>query len=162
MTNFSKHLLPLALLPMSGCSLLSSILENTVEAPTVVFNEIQLSSLSLSGLDLVFSLSAYNPNSIGLTIDHIEYSVAFDGNLVGNGESVSNIPLTARSDSSFELDFSVNFSDLVGLGINAMSGDPHTVSVDAVVHIATALGDIPVRVGHTVDLEYHTYGGSNY
>jgi len=110
-----------------------------------------LRSVSLSGLDLVFSLSAYNPNAIGLNIEHIEYNVAFDGSLIGQGESVTNIPLTSRETSVFELDFTANFSDLIGLGINVMSGGQHTVSFDSVVHVATPIGDIPVRVGHTVE-----------
>ena len=153
--NFNRQLVvPLALLSMCGCSLLSSIVENTIEVPTVVCQDIQLRSVSLSGLDVVFSLSAYNPNPIGLNIDQIEYSVAFDGSLVGRGESVSNIPLAARDHSSFVLDFAVSYSDLVGLGINVLSGGQHTVALDSVVHVATPIGDIPVRVGHIIEVGF--------
>jgi len=142
------------MLNLGGCTLLSSVLENTVEAPTIVCDEIQVASVSLSGVDLVFSINAYNPNPIGLNVDHVEYSVAFDGNLVGQGESLSGVTLTAREDSEFELAFSLSFSDLVGLGINAVSGGHHTVALDSVVHVATPLGDLPVRVGHSVDLSF--------
>ncbi len=149
---FRQFVLPLVIVPLCGCSLLASILENTVEAPTVVCQDIQLRSVNLSGLDLVFSINAYNPNAIGLDIGQVEYSVAFDGNLVGRGQSDSTIPLRARENSQFELDFSVDYSDLLGLGINALTGGSHTVAFDAVVHVATPLGDVPVRVGHSVEI----------
>ena len=147
MRGVAKVLVASALIPATtGCATLQELLMASVKPPEVECTRITLESISLSGVTLGFDFSAYNPNPVGLTLEGVAYGVSFDGATIGTGRSTTSIPLSGNSSSTFNVEFTAEYAELIEAGLAALGGGNHTIRLDADVSVDTPIGPMPVHL----------------
>lgn len=73
-----------------------TLIESVLEKPTVEFRSVSVRDGNKDGATAVIALDVINPNSIGLDVDHLDYSLSIGGREVAKAD-VQNIAKLAPS-----------------------------------------------------------------
>lgn len=115
--------------------------------PTVKFQGVRLSSLSLTGSTLFIQLGVHNPNRFALTSTHTEYKLFVDDTIVvGQGQSNDTLSVAARDSATITLPLDLSWEDLTRAGGGALAAGEVNYRVVGKFTTATPLGayDIPL------------------
>ena len=93
---------------LAGCK----SMEHFFQKPTVSFDKMSISGMSLFDADLLFSFSVNNPNPIGGTIRKGQYRLSIEDFIVAEGVLDKGVSLQARGSRSIDLPVHINFMDL--------------------------------------------------
>lgn len=107
--NRKKTLLTLmSIITIAGCA----ALQDFVEEPTIEFENIDITNLSLFQSTPVFTFKATNPNPVGVTVKKIAYDLKINDKKFVKGVTEKKIVLPASGSSTFDLPFTINHLDL--------------------------------------------------
>jgi len=122
-----------------------------LEKPTVSLQGVEVTSVSLAGLDARVSLSIMNPNSIGLPLRALDWELSIGGAspIRGRANLSENIP--ARGTAPVDVDLHVSATTAMETATRIASG-ANDYHVSGVLHFETKLGDIAVEFDHTGEL----------
>ena len=105
MTRLLVLILPLLLL--SGCSLL----QKSIQEPTVHMEKVRLISLGFDHAELEFELRIDNPNRIGITLTELDYVLFLSDQRFLSGSSAVRTTLTAHESTRLKLPVRVVFKE---------------------------------------------------
>ena len=158
-------LLTLILLP--GCETMQSMLGD-MNKPTVAFESMRFSDLSLEKADMLFDVKVSNPYGVALPVSDIGYGLSTSGSSVISGQAKISESIPANGSKVITLPVSLVFADLLKAGGQVRAGQllPYQadikLSVDTPVLGILALpmrqtGKVPVPAVPEVSLESMTY-----
>lgn len=136
--------LALILLVASGCD---KVAKEVFQQPTVKFQRVRLSSLSLTGSTLFIELGVHNPNRFPLNSTHTEYKLFVDDTIVvGQGQSNDTLHVGARDSATITLPLDLSWEDLTRAGGGALAAGAVNYRVVGKFTTSTPIGayDIPV------------------
>lgn len=93
---------------LAGCK----SMEHFFQKPTVSFDKMSISGMSLFDADLLFTFTVNNPNPIGGTIRKGQYRLSIEDNLVTEGVLNKGVSLKAGGSRSIDLPVHINLMDL--------------------------------------------------
>ena len=93
---------------LAGCQ----SMEHIFQKPTVSFEKMSISGMSLFDADLLFTFRIDNPNPIGGTIRKGQYRLSIEDFIVAEGVLDKGVSLQARGSRSIDLPVHINFMDL--------------------------------------------------
>jgi LEA14-like dessication related protein len=93
------------LLGLSACS-------PTLVKPDLALQEVELTGVSFSSIDLAFLIKVTNPNPVGVTIDKLLYHLELDNATLGSGELLNPISIKGSSSEVVTLPFSASMNGL--------------------------------------------------
>lgn len=106
------------------------------DPPEVSLERLQVSDFTLSHATLLAGLRLYNPNSIDLTIERVNYSLSLNGIKVSSGQSLESVSLPANDYGDVTLRLSAAYLDLLRFIQTAQKGDLLNYSLLGEVEVA--------------------------
>ncbi|MBI1822662.1 MAG: LEA type 2 family protein [Nitrospirae bacterium] len=80
--------------------------------PDLALQEIELTGVSFSSIDLAFLIKVTNPNSVGVTVDKLNYRLELNEETLGAGELITPISLKESGSEVVTLPFSTSINGL--------------------------------------------------
>lgn len=90
----------------------ASLAKKVFDPPQVGVERVEFKNIALTGADLVIHLKIHNPNSIGATLNKIEYALDIDGERLVRGQKDDKTEIAANNTSVIALPVSVSYSGL--------------------------------------------------
>ena len=109
----------IALTAMAGIVSSCATLKEGLKEPEVSVTDMQVKAVSLSDMQLDFTLGVDNPNPLGIKLSGLKYKLDIDDKSLLSGDSKQKLKVKANSRSSVTLPLSINYKDLAG-GIGAL------------------------------------------
>lgn len=109
-------LVVLMLAGLSACAL------KPVIAPEVSLADLQISELSLTHANMLAGLKIFNPNSVGLTIEQVNYTLSLNGIAVSSGQSAKEVRIGAEEYATLNLRMSSAYWDLLRIFNQVQTG----------------------------------------
>jgi len=118
LSHYSRFLvLALFVSLLSACA----TLQQALKEPEVAVQDLRLSKLSLSGMELDFILGVKNPNPLGIKLSGLSYRLDVQQRKLLSGSSKQKLKLAANGSSRVTLPLSLDYRELQG-GIEALLG----------------------------------------
>lgn len=139
------------LLILLGASLVScSALKESIKKPEVAMQKVNVTGISLSGMDVAFVLGVKNPNPLGLTLDGLSYKLDIEDKPLLKGKTRQKLKLAANGSSSLTLPLALAYGEMFD-GVSAL------VKQDKVRYalggeIDFGLFQLPYKTSGTIDL----------
>lgn len=105
-----KLILSALALSLSACA---GMRPNSLEAPELSVVNVTPQNFSLRQQVLRFSLSAFNPNSVDLPIEEIDFVTRFAGVEVGQGTLAEPVTLAANGKTPIDIDVTADMSKVM-------------------------------------------------
>lgn len=96
----------MAILCFTGCN---SIVKDLIKSPEVRLDKVRIENVKFMSADLIFDLEVFNPNSINLKIDSIDYQLTLDDKEFANGHVHKIKELPAGQKTQIEIPVNVEF-----------------------------------------------------
>lgn len=109
-------LVVLMLAGLSSCAL------KPVIAPEISLADLQISELSLTHANMLAGLKIFNPNSVGLTIEQVNYTLSLNGIAVSSGQSAKEVRIGAEEYATLDLRMSSAYWDLLRIFNQVQTG----------------------------------------
>lgn len=118
MSRYLRLLFALVLLlGLAGCAMLQS----SIQQPEIQVQQVDITRLSLSDVDLAVRLGVHNPNPIGLRLAGLNYRLEAEQRALLQGSSEQALRVGAGEQAAITLPLSLSFADLAG-GLQAILG----------------------------------------
>ena len=82
---------------------------STLIKPDFSVQEIELTGVSFSTVDLAFKVKITNPNRVGVTVERLSYRLALNNIELGSGDLLKPVSLNASDSQMVTLPFSSSF-----------------------------------------------------
>jgi LEA14-like dessication related protein len=119
----------LLLVGLSACAL------KPVVAPEVSLADLQITELSLTHANLLAGLKIYNPNSVGVTIKQVDYTLSLNGIRVSSGQSAKEVSIGAEESGLLNLRLSSAYWDLLRILNQVQTGQTAKFALDGKVKV---------------------------
>lgn len=126
-----------------SCAQLQNILKEAINKPTVSFEKMSLSDLTLFDTTMLFDFKVTNPNPVGIRVRNIGYDLKIYGNGFAKGVLDKGIDMSANSSNVVQLPVKVNFMDLFKTGMDYIQNDQVNYDISGTVGIGSF--DIPYQ-----------------
>lgn len=130
-------------------SLLTSCAAMQPASPEINLIGLFIDEVTLSHVNMVANLRLYNPNTVSLQVESIEYQLYLNGVRVSSGRSVSGMEISANDYGSFDLRLSTAYWDLFRFVNNFQEGE----NIDYHLIGKVQVGGFGV-IGHTFDFDH--------
>jgi LEA14-like dessication related protein len=90
----------------------ASFVKTLFNPPQVGIDRVEFKNVALTGTDLVIHLKIHNPNSVGATLNRIEYTLDIDGERLLGGKKEDKTEIKSNDTSLIALPVSVNYSGM--------------------------------------------------
>ncbi|MGM0595018.1 MAG: LEA type 2 family protein [Pseudomonadota bacterium] len=115
MKTLITHLLRPATLALLGLALTAcATLQEVVKEPEVTVRAMRVAAVSLSDMQLDFTLGVDNPNPVGLSLKGLSYRLSVDDQSLLAGESKTQMKVAANGSSDVSLPLTLNYRELSG------------------------------------------------
>ncbi len=102
--------------------------------PEVSLTALQLESFSLSHADLSANLRIFNPNSMAVTIERVDYTLLLEDIEIADGRSVMPVRIGARDSGDLEIRLSTAYSSLMQV-ISGLNNNEVKFSLDGSIQL---------------------------
>ncbi len=139
------------LLILLGVSLVScSALKESIKKPEVAVQKVNVTGISLSGMDVAFVLGVKNPNPLGVSLEGLSYKLDIEDKQLLKGKTQQKLKVAANGSSSLTLPLALAYGDMFD-GVSAL------VKQDKVHYalggeIDFGLFQLPYKSSGTIDL----------
>lgn len=145
----SAVLAGLVLVTQTGCANVSRLLAGALEPPTAEFSQLHLRDWSFEEVTMDFEFAVTNPNTIGLTLEGLDYELDLDGKGLFSGDTASRLRLEPSGTAPVRLPLTVRFTELAdNLATLLSDRDEVPFRVAVAMQVATPGGPIRVPVEH--------------
>jgi LEA14-like dessication related protein len=122
-------ILSLALFIISGCAELQNIIKQAgIKKPTAQVTNSKINGLSFSSVDLLFDIQVDNPNSVGVNLAGMDYSLMINQNSLFSGDKNDPLKIEATKSSTIQIPVTLKFKDIYQTVKDLGSGDKSTYS----------------------------------
>jgi len=129
-------LLPLGVLPTTGCKTLRMILKEAgVKEPELKIVGMRIDQVTLDAIHSIFDVEIKNPNKVGVRLSGLDYALDLDGKRLADGQTKT--PLDLPAEDAAKTTFGMRFP-LATLGDNLMTflkKKEAPYAIDAVFHV---------------------------
>lgn len=120
----------------------ASLAKKVFDPPQVGVERVELKSIALTGAELIVHVKINNPNSIGATLNYLEYTFDVDGERLIRGQKNDKIAVAAKNLSVFTLPLTVNYAGLKAGISGALSKKSLPFNFIGKVVLDTPVGDL--------------------
>jgi LEA14-like dessication related protein len=103
-----SSLLLLLVLGLTSCA----ALKESIKKPEVSVQKVNVTGITLSGMDVAFVLAVKNPNPLGITLDGLSYKLDIEDKKLLSGKSGQKLKLAANGSSSLTLPLSLAYKEM--------------------------------------------------
>jgi LEA14-like dessication related protein len=152
MKQRSIFVIPLLLVVIGATTSCASLAKKIFDQPQVGVDHVDISKVDLTGADLVVFVKIHNPNSVGATLNHIEYALDIDGDRILRGMKQDKTTIASNDTSIIPLPVSVAYSGLkTGVsGLLTKKSLPYVFSGKVVLD--TPVGDMKFDISEKGDI----------
>ncbi|AFM14797.1 Late embryogenesis abundant protein 2 [Turneriella parva DSM 21527] len=97
---------------IAGSLQCASLVKTIFNPPQVGVDRVEFRNVALTGTDLVVHIKIHNPNSVGATLNHIEYALDVDGDRLLNGKKEDKTEIKSNDTSIIALPVTINYTGL--------------------------------------------------
>ena len=97
---------------LAGSFHCASFVKTLFNPPQVGIDHVEFKNVALTGTDLVVHVKIHNPNSVGATLNRIEYTLDLDGDRLLGGKKEDRTEILSNDTSIIALPVSVNYSGM--------------------------------------------------
>lgn len=108
-----------AMMAMAAMVSSCATLKDALKEPEVSVTDMQIKAVSLSDMQVDFTLGVKNPNPLGISLSGMRYKLDVDDKSMLSGDSRQKLKVKANSSSTLSLPLSINYKDLAG-GVGAL------------------------------------------
>lgn len=114
---------------LSACAL------KPVVAPEVSLQDLQITELSLTHANMLAGLKIFNPNSVAVNIQQVDYALSLNGIRVSSGQSAKEVSIGAEEYGNLSLRMSSAYWDLLRIFNQVQSGKTAKFLLDGKVKV---------------------------
>lgn len=108
--NYGRY--ALALLAVTTTFHCASLAKKIFDPPQVGVERVEFQKLHIAGVDLIVHIKINNPNSIGATLNHLDYTFDIDGERLLKGKKEDKTTILSNNASFIALPISVSYAGL--------------------------------------------------
>jgi LEA14-like dessication related protein len=128
-----------------GCTFLGRVFEK----PQVAFSRVAVDELSFSGLTARFIFTVENPNTVGIDLAKLDYSLVLDGRPFANGSTEAGLHVPPSKTGELTVPLTLSFGQMVD-GLTAVfKRDSIAYAMKTQLSFATSVGPLVVPVEST-------------
>lgn len=90
----------------------ASLAKKIFDPPQIGIDHVEIRQIALTGADLVVHVKINNPNSLGVTLNRLEYTLDVDGERLVRGQRDEKTTIAANHLSIIDLPLTVNYAGL--------------------------------------------------
>lgn len=124
----------------TGCAVLLDVLRATVQEPTLTFQSVALTDVSLTGLTLDTAWRLDNPNAVEISLASIEYALSVENAPVISGSPAQGLQIPAQGSTVLHFPATVTFQSVGILVQTFASKDTATYKVGGAIGVQTPMG----------------------
>lgn len=124
----------------TGCAALLDVLRATVQEPTLTFQSVALTDVSLTGLTLDTAWRLDNPNAVAISLASIEYALSVENAPVISGSPAQGLQIPAQGSTVLHFPATVTFQSVGILVQTFASKDTATYKVGGAIGVQTPIG----------------------
>lgn len=103
-----SSLLLLAAIGLTSCA----ALKESIKKPEVSVQKVNVTGITLKGMDVAFVLGVKNPNPLGITLEGLSYKLDIEDKPLLKGKSGQKLKLAANGSSSLTLPLSLAYKEM--------------------------------------------------
>ena len=100
------------LVAVAGSLQCASLVKTIFNPPQVGIDRVEIRNVALTGSDLIVHVRINNPNSIGATLNQIDYALDVDGDRLLNGKKEDKTEIRSNDTSTIALPVTINYTGL--------------------------------------------------
>lgn len=100
----------IGLIFVAGCASVQNLMN--IKKPDVKVQNVRITGLTFSAIDLSFNLAIDNPNSLAISLAGFDYDLILNENSFLKGQQDKSISIESRSTSQVEIPLQLSFSDI--------------------------------------------------
>ncbi len=132
------------LIGISACQKAGEIIKENLQTPKVSLEDLAVTGVSSSKLDLAAKLGVDNPNPIGLNLAGLDYALELSGKPVFSGESSEGMSIAASGKSTVKVPISLTYDNLKKVYDLASGKDEIPYRLSGQVKLNTPIGPMPI------------------
>lgn len=137
------------LLALTSCEVLGDIVSN----PTAQVDSIEITGVSINGVEVTLNVEIDNPNPVGLTLDAYDYGLIVEEKDIVTGRREDSVALKANGKSILPIPIELNFDDLATVGSTLLNDDTVPVGAELGLEVAIPyIGTVRLDVSGTVEV----------
>lgn len=148
-----RRLLFAAIIAASALSLqCASLMGKVFDKPQVGVDRVEIKKIDFTGVDLIVHVKINNPNSVGATLNHIDYAFDVEGDRLLKGTKEDKTQIKSNDLSIIPLPVSVSYAGLKSgiAGVLTKKSLPYVLSGKVVLD--TPIGDLSFDIGDKGDI----------
>jgi LEA14-like dessication related protein len=139
-------LVALLLVLASGCKELMSMLSSSFKEPAFNFKKLDLTDISLGGLNLDTVWALDNPNQVGISLASIDYALFVEQKQVVAGAPQQGFQIAPNATSDLHFPAGIKFADIAQVVSTFLTKDNATWKAEGGLGISTPIGTIRLPI----------------
>ncbi len=137
-------------IPLSGCATLQNVMKSVgYQDPSVEIVSMAVTDWRLTQLGTTFDVAIRNPNSVGFTLQGIQYGLKVDGHQLTTGRSETPVTVAANGSTTTKLAFDFPLAETANALIALLSKPEVDYALDSAFEIGRPDFAITVPVNKT-------------
>ncbi|MBL8033359.1 MAG: LEA type 2 family protein [Leptospiraceae bacterium] len=120
----------------------ASLAKKIFDPPQVGVAKVEFSKVDLTGVDLIVHVKIHNPNSVGATLNRIEYAFDVEGERLLKGTKADKTKILSNDTSLIPLPVSISYAGLKSGIAGALSKKSLPFAFQGKVVLDTPIGDL--------------------
>ncbi|MBX3722140.1 MAG: LEA type 2 family protein [Turneriella sp.] len=145
--NQSRFLTPIFIAAAVFSLQCASLFKKVFDPPQVGVDRVEIKRIDFAGVDLIVHVKINNPNSIGATLNHIDYAFDVEGDRLLKGTKSDKTKIASNDLSIIPMPVSVSYAGLKSgiAGVLTKKSLPYQLSGKVVLD--TPIGDMSFDIG---------------
>lgn len=139
----------LALVPLLQCA---SLAGKIFDKPQVGVDRVELKRIDFAGVDLIVHVKIHNPNSVGATLNRIDYAFDIDGERLLKGIKDDKTKIASNDTSLIALPVSISYAGFKSGIAGALTKKNLPYLLQGKVVLDTPIGDLSFDIGDKGDI----------
>ncbi|MFZ5631100.1 MAG: LEA type 2 family protein [Spirochaetota bacterium] len=137
---FARYIL--AAVAVSATLQCASLAKKIFDPPQIGIDRVEIRNVALTGADLVVHIKINNPNSVGATLNRLEYALDVDGERLVRGQKDDKTTIAANEVSIINLPLTVNYAGMRAGIAGALTKKALPFSFSGKVVLDSPVGDL--------------------
>ena len=129
-----------------------SLAKKFFDPPQVGVDKVEFSKIDLTGVDLIVHVKIHNPNSVGATLNHIEYTFEVEGERLLKGTKADKTKILSNDTSLIPIPVSISYAGLKSGIAGALNKKSLPFALKGKVVLDTPIGDMSFDIAEKGDI----------
>lgn len=131
---------------LTGCAYLQQFLRTAFKEPGFAFKTLNLTDISLGGLNLDTVWELNNPNAVGISLASIDYALFVENKQVVAGTPQNGLQIPAQGTSQLHFPAGIKFADIVGVVETFLTKDNASWRAEGGLGVQTPIGVLKLPI----------------